>query len=78
VSIVPICVECKHCLYTPMVGNECWRPIAKPFDPVSGITEVPLWKPCRGERDALGWFELAFGTSRCGPYGRYFEPKEPA
>jgi hypothetical protein len=74
---VPICVECRHCVATLQLGRECWRRVAKAFDPVTGATDQLLLRPCRNERAAYSLSERLRGdATRCGPDGQFFERKD--
>lgn len=64
-----ICTECRHNRdLFPL--QYCYRPIAVPQDPVTGVTHVPRRADCRIER------RNAWLADRCGRDGRYWEPKE--
>jgi hypothetical protein len=59
----PFCVDCRHYHVAATREPYCRRPLRR--NPVTGKMELAMEK-CRSERDRRG---------RCGPEGRFFEPK---
>jgi hypothetical protein len=69
----PLCCDCRH-METGWMYMEgpskafCVRDREMVPDPVYGRDELRLSRPCLDERAA---------PRRCGPRGRWFEPREP-
>lgn len=71
----PACVDCEHSwrgIGRPTY-TRCARPTGERFDRVSGLLIDTVDRPARAERSRdRGLFSRAL---RCGPSGRFFEPK---
>lgn len=74
-SDVKLCKDCAH--FFARLDESCRRPIGTTFSPVYGEQIVNLDRAAHAERltDEARMFFHARGIPRCGPNGRYFEPK---
>lgn len=72
-----LCIECKH--IRGCGRPSCWRDVMEEQDLVTGkmvVTGSYVWcvKDCDKERyPSRSWFSR---KPKCGPEGRFFEPKE--
>lgn len=70
---IKVCQECEHRREGVMIENVCIRNIIITRNPVTGELEQRNGLPCEDERRKR-LFSL---RKRCGPEGKFFEPKNP-
>lgn len=70
------CKDCKHFERTNIGSDKCFRPVAlRRMDLVHGAQKAYLYKTAWLERAEMrAVFKWLF-RDRCGPEGKYFEPK---
>jgi hypothetical protein len=65
----PGCTSCAH--YFGYMESICLRPVAAPYNPVSGKRTEALWADARNERKEGKTFWTR--RERCGPSAQFFK-----